>query len=135
MRVQNRRLLIALLLYLLGVGIHLAHSNAPWRVHAVAIPLQFILLMSMSLLTWWPGLALSSRVLSFMLLILVGSLTWTFLLSKVIMAIYPLEPAFFVRASLALTVELLLFIGVTWAVDYSLRSAMVRMKATNRRNV
>jgi hypothetical protein len=132
MRGQNRRLLVALLLYFLGVGVYLAQSSAPWRVHVVTIPLQFLLLMTTSILTWWQGLRRSSRVLSFMLLIVLGSLTWIYFLSKVVMAIYPLDPATFIKAGLALMVECLLFALVTWAVDSGLRSAMERTKSPAR---
>lgn len=117
---MRQKILFTLLLYILGAAVYLSVSGAPLRVHAVELPFHLIFLLLVALIVSTASLSHQRRWVAFGLLVLLGSLLLTVLRGRVIHALYPLHPAYFIGGFVALTVELLVVLGLLWSVDRAL---------------
>lgn len=118
-----RKLLLTLLLYILGAAVYLSLSRAPLRVHVVELPFHFVFLGLAVLVASASSINRPRRGIALALLVLVGSILLTILSSRVIHALYPVHPLYFVGSFALLVVELLVVLGLVWLLDRGLASA------------
>jgi hypothetical protein len=130
-RFRKRRVAIAAVLFVLGAVVYLTQSGAPLRVHLITVPTEFALaavatyfLCVMSLRPW-------RRVVGMIVGLICVSLITTWLSSKVVAALTPLDGWYFVIDLGATFLKATILIGAVWLIDFMIELVVSRRK--NRR--
>lgn len=118
---MRRQLILALGLFVVGTTAYFLQSGAPPRVHFVTVPLQFLFLVGGVAIGWMQPLPTTRRIVALLLFTGLMGLVWTYSLSTVVLKLEPFNPAFLVPATLALGGELLAFLALVWAFDWSIK--------------
>lgn len=109
--------MIAVVLFLIGSGVYLAFSGAPVRVQIVTLTTDGVLLMIAGYFSWRRSLTPTRRVIGGWVGIAIWSVATTWLMSKVIAALNPLDGMSFGAGFVASVVQASLFIGIVWIID------------------
>lgn len=124
-----RNVISAAILFFIGVAVYLIASDAPLRVHVVTIATEFCLLATVTLFLFASSsMKMAHRMVGFALCLGVLTLVSTWLSSKVIAALNPLEAKHFAMTFVWFAVQALLFAGVVVAIDFAV--AHVRRDTT-----
>lgn len=115
---KTRRALIAATLFALGVVVYLIASDAPMRVHVVTIVVEFCLLAAVTLFLTATSMKMPRRLVGIVLLVGVFAIISTWLMSRVIAALNPIEPRHFAGTLVWFGLQALLFSGVVLAIDF-----------------
>lgn len=115
---MNRKFALSVVLVMIGVIIYVAASDGPWRVRAVAVPVQIIYLLSVAYLAWVPKLDLAKRIIAICMTVMLGSAAAVWLLSFVIMALRPLTAGAIALGVVGYTLEALLFLLGVFMLDW-----------------
>lgn len=117
---KTRRTSIAAILFALGVAVYLIASDAPLRVHVVTIAVEFCLLAAVTLFLTATSMKMTHRLVGIVLSVGVLALVSTWLASKVIAALNPIEPRHFAGTLVWFGVQALLFSGGVLAIDFAI---------------
>jgi hypothetical protein len=114
---MNQPQRIAVLLFLAGSAVYLTMSGAPARVRIVTLTADAVLLMIGCWFAWRRSLTPAQRFVGGIAGVALWSAATTWLMSRVIAALNPLDARSFGLGFVASLVQALLFIGVVWLID------------------
>jgi hypothetical protein len=115
----KRRTVIATILFFIGVAVYLIVSGAPLRVHVVTIVVEFCLLATVTSFLIASSMKMAHRIVGLVLGLGVLTLVSTWLSSRVIAALNPLEVTHYAITFIWFAVQALVFAGVVLAIDFA----------------
>lgn len=128
---RKRRAVIGALLFVLGAVVYLTVSGAPPRVHLVTVPAELALAAVATYFVSVVSLAAWQRLVGLIIGLTCVSLVTTWLSSKVVAALTPLDAWYFVVGVGAAFIKATLLIGAVWLIDFTIE--LVLSKRHNRR--
>ena len=120
---MKRRAIIAVILFVVGTAVYLAVSGAPSRVHGVTIASEFCLFAVVTFFLCALSIRALYRIVGAAVSVAVISAGSTWLSSKVIATLNPLEPRYFVMELAGFVIQALLFAGIVWSVALAIEHA------------
>lgn len=127
-RFRKRRAAIAAVLFVLGAVVYLTQSGAPLRVHLITVPTELALA---AVATYFLGVMSISpwrRLVGMIVGLTCVSLITTWLSSKVIAALTPLDGWYFVMDLGATFLKATLLIGAVWLIDFVIELVVSRIR-------
>jgi|GEM_PF-5194945 len=117
---MKRRAIIAGIVFIIGTAVYLMASGAPLRVHGVTIPAEFCLFAVVTFFLCVSSIKVLHRMIGAALGVTMLAVISTWLSSKVIAALNPLEPIYFVMGLVGFVVQSVVFAGVVWTIDFAI---------------
>jgi hypothetical protein len=118
--------LIALGLFAVGTVVYFWSSDAPARVHFVTVPLQLLFLVGGVGLASHQSLRPVVRFLLCLAFVALFAVVWSYSISLVVLKVDPFDAGFFFPLTVALGVELAMFVGVVWLLGAVYRRVFER---------
>ena len=123
---MKRRAIIAAMLFVVGTAVYLMVSGAPRRVHVVTIGTEFCLLAIVTFFLCASSVRPLHRVIGAAVSVAIIAVGSTWLSSRVIAALNPLEPMYFAMAVIGFSIQALIFVGVVWTLDFAVKHLQTR---------
>jgi hypothetical protein len=117
-RFRKRRAVIAAVLFVMGVMVYLTLSGAPQRVHLVTVPTELGLAAVATYFLCASSLTPWRRVIGLIVGLTCVSLVATWLLSKVIVALRPLDAGYVVVGIGATFLKAAVLMAAVWLIDF-----------------
>jgi hypothetical protein len=130
-RFRKRRAIIAAVLFALGVVVYLTQSGASQRVHFATVLTEFALAAVATFFLSGTSIAPWRRVVGMVIGLTCVSLLTTWLSSKVIAALAPVDAWYFAMDLVATFLKATVLVGVVWLVDFTIELILIRRR--NRR--
>jgi hypothetical protein len=125
-----RRAVIAAVLFVAGMVAYLSMSGAPLRVQMVSLATDFCLVAIATYFTCATSLSPRQRMIGVTVGVVVVSVITTWLSSKVIASLTPLEPIYFGIDLVGSAINATVIIGVVWLLDFVIELLMNRRAET-----
>lgn len=113
----TRRLRVAGLLYVLGLGAYLVLSESNVNIKLLTIVMQVAFLLAISFLFWVAPRSTAARICITVAFIIAWSSMATYIDSRFIAALRPLHPTHFAVSLSGYLLEATLFLGLTWIFE------------------
>jgi protein TonB len=117
---KRQRLVIGAILFAIGTAVYLTFSGAPLRVHLVTLPMELALTIVVSYFFSATAMARSARLFGTFAGLTLVSIVETWLSSKVIAALAPLDMWYFVMGLGTTFLKGMLLLAVMWLIDYAI---------------
>jgi hypothetical protein len=127
---MKRRTIIGGIVFIIGTAVYLMASGAPLRVHIVTIPAEFSLFAVVMFFLCGQSMKAVHRMIGAALGVTMLAIVSTWVSSKVIAALDPLAPIYFVMGLVGLAVQAIVFAGVVWALDFAMQYTRRRATAS-----
>ncbi|MEA2325262.1 MAG: hypothetical protein QOE68_221 [Thermoanaerobaculia bacterium] len=116
----RRRTIVAVIVFIIGAAVYLMASGAPPRVHVVTMASEFCLFALVTFFLCVPSMKAVHRMIGAAFGVTLLAVISTWLSSKVIAALNPLEPIYFVMGLVGFVVQAVVFAGVVWTIDFAI---------------
>ncbi len=123
---KKRRVVIAAVLFIIGMAVFLMMSGAPLRVKVVSAVTDLFLVIVATYFTSATGLSPAKRMYGLAVGVGIVSVFTTWLSSKVIAALMPLEPIYFWMDLAGSTIKATLVVGIVWLIDFVIEGVVRR---------
>ena len=128
---KSRRAAIAAVLFVTAMAVYLLMSGAPLGVKVVSVVTDFCLVVVATYFTCATSLSPTKRMFGVTVGVVVVSVFTTWLSSKVIAALTPLEPVYFWMDLGGSAIKATVVIGIVWLIDFIIDAVTSRRSEAN----